>query len=130
MPLPIGPIVAGVAARAAAKKAATKVAKKAVSKGSQASKVKQATPSKIRTSEGTFKVNKTKTGKTVLTDSKGNKYTLKKGDTVQKLAAREAKRRDEEYEVARAGFGYKEDIRPQFRSELAKSSKLKSKKKK
>jgi hypothetical protein len=32
MPLPIGPIVAGVAARAAAKKAASKVAKKTVKK--------------------------------------------------------------------------------------------------
>ena len=32
MPLPIGPIVAGVAARAAAKKAATKVASKAAKK--------------------------------------------------------------------------------------------------
>ena len=122
----------GVVKTAAKVAAATygpgKVAKaaKVVKKAATAKKAGSATPSKVVTSEGTFKVKKTKTGKTMLTDSKGNKYILKKGDTVQKLASREAGRRAEDYEAARAGFGYVEDIRPQFRTELRQSAKVKS----
>jgi hypothetical protein len=88
MPGPILPIAAGVVARAAAKKAVTKVAKKAVSKGSQASKVKQATPSKIRVDGQSYTVTKTKTGKFQIQGPVGKKFTLKKGDTPQKLVSR------------------------------------------
>lgn len=120
-----------VKAAGAVKKLATAgKASKAV-KGAQASRVKTATPSAVVTREGRFTVTKTKTGKTVLTDKSGTKYTLKKGDTVQKVAARAEGRRAEQYEVAQAGFGDIEDIpKSLFRYELNKSSKKISYKKK
>ena len=84
MALPL--IVAGVAARAVAKKVATNAAKKA------ATKTKQAIPTKIKTTNKTYDVKKTLTGKVKLKDTKTKKtVTIPKNQSLTNENIRQAK---------------------------------------
>lgn len=99
-------------------------------KGAQASRVKSATPSYVVTKEGKFTVSKSRTGKTVITDKSGTKYTLKKGDTVQKVINKAQNRYTEDVDIARELYGSSEGAGRGFSSQLRDSAKKISYKKK
>ena len=113
--IPVGR-VAKVASRAAS------AAAKAASKSKNTAKY--ATPSKVRIKGENYTVKKTKTGKTQITAPGGEKFTLKKGQSVQQVVSRYTNKVKEEAEIEKWSSGNLDYFTPPtFKSTLKEVSK-------
>lgn len=124
-----GKVITGLAIAAIPVGRVAKVANRAASAAAKAASkskdtAKYATPSKVRIKGENYTVKKTKTGKTQVTAPGGEKFTLKKGQSVQQAVSRYTNKVKEEAEVEKWSSGNLDYfIPPTLKSTLKEVSK-------